>query len=227
MSKSASRRAHSAGAFFAPRSICSLYAHSVTLVVRYRRLRLAPQVNHVGHFQLTLALLPLLKASAPARIVHVSSAAHRYAPLHQRWLSLDFLNDGGAHSMVERYGMAKLAQLAFSNELHRRLQASGDTQVCAAEATFRKLCTVALGRSRAIEAAYRGRTKYKAEAVANPWFSGWLPTIGNARETVCEAVHRRLRHYHRLRRRRNRILLPPGRRFSRTPSTRASLQRSS
>ena len=83
----------------------------------------------MGHFQLTLALLPLLKAAAPSRIVHVSSAAHRYAPLHQRWLSLDFLNDGGAHSMVERYGMAKLAQLAFSNELHRRLQASGDTEV--------------------------------------------------------------------------------------------------
>jgi NAD(P)-dependent dehydrogenase (short-subunit alcohol dehydrogenase family) len=87
------------------------------------------QVNHLGHFQLTLALLPLLKASAPSRIVHVSSSAHRYALLHPRWLSLDVINDGSAHSMVERYGMAKLAQLSFSTELHRRLQASGDTQV--------------------------------------------------------------------------------------------------
>ncbi|KAL1528035.1 hypothetical protein AB1Y20_009404 [Prymnesium parvum] len=87
------------------------------------------QVNHMGHFQLTLALLPLIKASSPSRIVHVSSSAHRYAPLHERWLSLSFLNDDSSHSMVERYGMAKLAQLSFSNELHRRLQASGCTQV--------------------------------------------------------------------------------------------------
>lgn len=66
------------------------------------------QVNYLGHFQLTLALLPLLKASSPSRIVHVSSAAHRYAPQHRDWLKREYLNDAAAHSMVERYGMAKV-----------------------------------------------------------------------------------------------------------------------
>ena len=40
-----------------------------------------PQVNHLGHFPLTLELLPLDTSSAPdARVVVVSSAAHRIAP---------------------------------------------------------------------------------------------------------------------------------------------------
>lgn len=84
-------------------------------------------VNHLAHFALVLELLPLLKASgsveAPSRIVHVSSKALRFAPTHTGWLSLDFLNNGGQSSMMQRYAMAKLAQLAFSNELDRRLRA--------------------------------------------------------------------------------------------------------
>lgn len=83
------------------------------------------QVNHLGHFELTLRLLQTLIASAepgaPARVVHLSSSAHRYAPTHGAWLDLEYLNGGSESSMVQRYGMAKLAQLVFSNELHRRL----------------------------------------------------------------------------------------------------------
>ncbi|KAL1520543.1 hypothetical protein AB1Y20_022119 [Prymnesium parvum] len=87
------------------------------------------RVNYLAHFQLTLALLPLLQRSAPSRIVHVSAAAHRHAPLHSSWLSLASINDLAAHSIHERYGMAELAQLAFSNELHRRLQRDGHADV--------------------------------------------------------------------------------------------------
>ena len=86
-------------------------------------------VNHLGHFQLTTLLLPLLSAAPSARIVHVASSAHRFAPKHAEWLSLDWLANGAKSSMIERYAIAKLSQIAFSNELHRRLSADGKSHV--------------------------------------------------------------------------------------------------
>ena len=79
--------------------------------------------NYLGHFALTTSLLPLLKRTArrerrPTRVVHLSSGAHRGAPSIGVPLSLEAINgDMGAYA---RYGMAKLASLAFSNELSRR-----------------------------------------------------------------------------------------------------------
>ena len=86
---------------------------------------LAFGVCHVGHFLLTSLLLDKLKASAPARIVVVSSTAHRRAKegiafdmLHQRTVSL---------SGFPEYAVAKLANVLFASELGRRLQGSGVT----------------------------------------------------------------------------------------------------
>ncbi|MFZ3183371.1 MAG: SDR family NAD(P)-dependent oxidoreductase [Pseudomonas sp.] len=77
---------------------------------------------HVGHFLLTQLLLERLKASAPARIVLVSSKAHR----HARGIDFAAVRQSTASpGGLKEYSVAKLANLLFSNELARRLQGSG------------------------------------------------------------------------------------------------------
>jgi NAD(P)-dependent dehydrogenase (short-subunit alcohol dehydrogenase family) len=75
-------------------------------------------VNHLGHFLLTILLLPKLKASAPSRIITVSSIRHRQAK------TFDFDNLQGEKSYDEGafYNHTKLANLLFTYELQRRLE---------------------------------------------------------------------------------------------------------
>ena len=80
------------------------------------------QVNYLSHFLLTIRLLDHLKKSAPARIVHVSSSAHRSAPPEGVYLDLERHATNNL-SLPQRYGMSKLAQMVFSKELSRRLTA--------------------------------------------------------------------------------------------------------
>jgi NAD(P)-dependent dehydrogenase (short-subunit alcohol dehydrogenase family) len=79
-------------------------------------------VNHVAYFLLTDLLLPVLKASAPSRIVNVASDAHR-------GLSLDFddLQSEKRYFSFPAYGRSKLANILFTYELARRLQGTGVT----------------------------------------------------------------------------------------------------
>lgn len=82
-------------------------------------------VNHLGHFLLTSLLLDRLKAADAARIVHLSSDAHRFA-----FRGLDFgdlQSERGPYIGFYAYGKTKLANLLFSNELSRRLTGSGVT----------------------------------------------------------------------------------------------------
>lgn len=80
------------------------------------------QVNHLAHFLLTSLLLETLKASAPARIVNVTSRAHEYD-------SMDFDDLGFERSYfgMKAYARSKLANLLFTYELARRLAGSGVT----------------------------------------------------------------------------------------------------
>jgi NAD(P)-dependent dehydrogenase (short-subunit alcohol dehydrogenase family) len=83
-------------------------------------LELTFAVNHLASFLLTNLLLDLLEHSAPARIVNVSSIAHRSA-------DLDFDNlqyERGGYSTLRAYGRSKLANILFTNELARRVPAS-------------------------------------------------------------------------------------------------------
>ena len=80
--------------------------------------------NHFGHFLLTSLLLPVLKRTGRgARVVTVSSRAHRRAT----GFHLEDLNHErpGAYSAFEVYSQSKLANVLFSNELARRLEADG------------------------------------------------------------------------------------------------------
>jgi NAD(P)-dependent dehydrogenase (short-subunit alcohol dehydrogenase family) len=84
-------------------------------------------VNHLAPFLLTRQLLPLLQASAPARIITTASGAHRGAQI-----PFDDLNaERGYASMgMRRYGQTKLANILFTVELASRLKGTGVTANC-------------------------------------------------------------------------------------------------
>jgi NAD(P)-dependent dehydrogenase (short-subunit alcohol dehydrogenase family) len=82
-------------------------------------------VNHLAPFLLTRLLLDLLKASAPARVVNVGSAAYR-----QGRIRLDDLNFEKQYSSFAAYAQSKLALLLQSLELAERLAGSGVTVNC-------------------------------------------------------------------------------------------------
>jgi NAD(P)-dependent dehydrogenase (short-subunit alcohol dehydrogenase family) len=80
------------------------------------------QVNHLGPFLLTNLLLDRLKASAPARIVNVSSTAH-----HGARLDFDDLQSERGYAGMRVYAMTKLCNILFTRELARRLEGTGVT----------------------------------------------------------------------------------------------------
>jgi NAD(P)-dependent dehydrogenase (short-subunit alcohol dehydrogenase family) len=81
-------------------------------------------VNHLGHFLLTDLLLERLRASAPARVVVVSSHAHKGA---RRGLDFDDLQAEHRYRWMDAYNKSKLANIYFARELSRRLDATGVT----------------------------------------------------------------------------------------------------
>ena len=77
-------------------------------------------VNYLSMFQLTLRLFERLVASAPARIVNISSDTYRIARLE-----LDDLQLERGYSVSQAYARSKLAILIFTLELARRIEGSG------------------------------------------------------------------------------------------------------
>jgi NAD(P)-dependent dehydrogenase (short-subunit alcohol dehydrogenase family) len=80
-------------------------------------------VNHLGHFLLTALLLDRLRASAPSRVVTVSST------LHWMVFGLDFadLQATRRYDGMAAYASSKLANVLFTRELARRLEGTGVT----------------------------------------------------------------------------------------------------
>ncbi len=89
---------------------------------------LAFGVNHLGHFALTAALLERLTASAPARVVTVSSDAHYQAK------GVDFAavrRSTRSLTGLPEYAVSKLCNVLFTQELARRLEGAGGVSACA------------------------------------------------------------------------------------------------
>ena len=83
-------------------------------------------VNHLGHFALTARLLPLLLATPGSRIGNMASMGHRGAR-------------GQSDPRLERpydrwqsYFQSKLANIRFTTELQRRLDAAGSSTIAVA-----------------------------------------------------------------------------------------------
>ncbi|MDG2027274.1 MAG: oxidoreductase [Acidimicrobiales bacterium] len=82
-------------------------------------------VNHLGHFALTAPLLPLLFAAGDgSRVVSVSSNAHKFGTMN-----FDDLMSTKKYSPWGAYGQSKLANLLFTSELQRRLDAGGHATI--------------------------------------------------------------------------------------------------
>jgi NAD(P)-dependent dehydrogenase (short-subunit alcohol dehydrogenase family) len=78
-------------------------------------------LNHLAYFLLTDLLLDMMKASAPARIINVSSGAHTSG-------KIEFDNlQGEREYSPGAYNNSKLANILFTMELARRLEGSGVT----------------------------------------------------------------------------------------------------
>jgi NAD(P)-dependent dehydrogenase (short-subunit alcohol dehydrogenase family) len=75
--------------------------------------------NYLSHFALTAQLLPLLMRSSHARVVNLSSLAHRIAAS----IHVDDLNWQHRYKAYAAYGQSKLAMLMFTFELQRRSDA--------------------------------------------------------------------------------------------------------
>src|ERR687895_2782412 len=76
--------------------------------------------NHLGHFQLTLGLLPALRAAHGARVVNVTSGATRISDI--RWDDPHFATGYDGHLA---YGQSKTANVLFAVELDRRWAEDG------------------------------------------------------------------------------------------------------
>ncbi|TMW65982.1 hypothetical protein Poli38472_003747 [Pythium oligandrum] len=83
--------------------------------------------NYLGHFALTAHLMETLKRSEAARIVTVSSVLHARGKFHAGELMM--LKE--TFRRMKAYCQTKIYVLLFTFELHRRLQASGTTNVIA------------------------------------------------------------------------------------------------
>jgi len=79
-------------------------------------------VNYLGLFLLTYELLPMLKSSAPSRVVNVGSGTHRSGKI-----DFDDLQSERHYNGLNAYANSKLMVTMYTYELARRLEGTGVT----------------------------------------------------------------------------------------------------
>jgi NAD(P)-dependent dehydrogenase (short-subunit alcohol dehydrogenase family) len=79
-------------------------------------------VNHLAYFLLTALLLDVLKASAPSRIINLSSGAQSNGKIN-----FDDLQGEKSYGGMSAYSQSKLANVMFTVALAKRLQGTGVT----------------------------------------------------------------------------------------------------
>ena len=80
-------------------------------------------VNHIGHFLLTMGILPLMGEGS--RIVNVASGAHKTGKIHFKDINLT-----KHFNVITAYSQSKLANVLFTRELAGRLADRGITVNC-------------------------------------------------------------------------------------------------
>ena len=97
--------------------------------------------NHLGHFALTGLLMDLVLKTPGARIVNVSSGAHKRGEMDFNNLQYE---NGQGYAPMKAYGRSKLSNLLFTYELQRRLEAAKKDVI--AVAAHPGVATTNLGR---------------------------------------------------------------------------------
>jgi NAD(P)-dependent dehydrogenase (short-subunit alcohol dehydrogenase family) len=91
--------------------------------------------NHLGHFALTHHLLPVILRTKGARVVNVSSGAHKMGSVPT---GVDLENvdghDAERYDPWQRYSESKAANMLFTSELERRFRRLGEATVAIAVA---------------------------------------------------------------------------------------------
>jgi len=82
-------------------------------------------INHLAYYLMTRLLLDRIVENPSARIVSVSSEAHRFA----KW-DFDDLQSEKSFSGMRVYGNSKLANILFTRGLAKRLEGTGVTANC-------------------------------------------------------------------------------------------------
>lgn len=78
-------------------------------------------VNHMGHFALARALMPLLEKADQPRVVALSSTAHKMSDI--LWDDIHY--ESNDYDKWQAYGQAKTANALFANGISRRMQGFG------------------------------------------------------------------------------------------------------